>query len=481
MFLTQHLKNRRRAIEVACVIGIMLLAFLLRMYHIDRLAVFLSDQAIDSYAVKDILSGDFTLLGPRASVGQFFNGPIVYYLMVPFYLFLRNDPLAGTIFQITLQIASIPFLYIVTKRFGGLKAGFMSIVIFVFSPLLISYSRATFNSYPAIFFTTVILYFITKETLSNKSLLLAGLLTGMLVQMHYFLYMYAFGYFIYVSKQSKNIKKIMSFLIGCVVGLSPFLLFELRHNFFNIRAILFSGRTITEHVSILRRVEDVGTMIGNLLGPSSSLIGVAFLLIVCFMLIRNKIDRKLKSIFFISLFVLLGNIILYKGALQTHYLIGFMMIFVVAISSIFAQVFPSRSLVLIAFIYISCFFVFQKYLFRIPTEQDGLGLPDQRKVVSYISNWKIENPDTSWNVTQDAQRDNRAMPLRYLLSLNPSLSQPMSVEEYQSNKELFVVIPTNKKIEDIRTWEVVSYGKNYNVVANVPINTRYAVVYLRKR
>lgn len=459
----------------------MLLAFLLRMYHIDRLAVFLSDQAIDSYAVKDILSGDFTLLGPRASVGQFFNGPIVYYLMVPFYLFLRNDPLAGTIFQITLQIASIPFLYIVTKRFGGLKAGFMSIVIFVFSPLLISYSRATFNSYPAIFFTTVILYFITKETLSNKSLLLAGLLTGMLVQMHYFLYMYAFGYFIYVSKQSKNIKKIMSFLIGCVVGLSPFLLFELRHNFFNIRAILFSGRTITEHVSILRRVEDVGTMIGNLLGPSSSLIGVAFLLIVCFMLIRNKIDRKLKSIFFISLFVLLGNIILYKGALQTHYLIGFMMIFVVAISSIFAQVFPSRSLVLIAFIYISCFFVFQKYLFRIPTEQDGLGLPDQRKVVSYISNWKIENPDTSWNVTQDAQRDNRAMPLRYLLSLNPSLSQPMSVEEYQSNKELFVVIPTNKKIEDIRTWEVVSYGKNYNVVANVPINTRYAVVYLRKR
>jgi hypothetical protein len=199
------------------------------------------------------------------------------------------------------------------------------------------------------------------------------------------------------------------------------------------------------------------------------------------MLIRNKIDRKLKSIFFISLFVLLVNIILYKGALQTHYLIGFMMIFVVAISSIFAQVFPSRSLVLIAFIYISCFFVFQKYLFRIPTEQDGLGLPDQRKVVSYISNWKIENPDTSWNVTQDAQRDNRAMPLRYLLSLNPSLSQPMSVEEYQSNKELFVVIPTNKKIEDIRTWEVVSFGKNYNVVANVPINTRYAVVYLRKR
>jgi hypothetical protein len=78
------MKNRKRAMEVGVVISIIVLAFVLRMYHIDRLAVFLSDQAIDSFVVKDILAGHFTLLGPRASVGQFFNGPIVYYLMTQF-------------------------------------------------------------------------------------------------------------------------------------------------------------------------------------------------------------------------------------------------------------------------------------------------------------------------------------------------------------------------------------------------------------
>jgi 4-amino-4-deoxy-L-arabinose transferase-like glycosyltransferase len=469
--------NRKRAMEVGVVISIIILAFMLRMYHIDRLAVLLSDQAIDSFVVKDILAGHFTLLGPRASVGQFFNGPIVYYLMVPFYFFFHSDPLAGTFFQITFQIATIPLLYLLAKSFGGKKAGLISIIIFAFSPLLIGYSRAAFNAYPAIFFTTIILYLITKTNLSSLVLFVAGLCAGMLVQMHYFLYVYALGYFIYTVIQSKNIKQHISFLIGSTIGLSPFLLFELRHEFFNVRAILSSGGSVVDHASILDRVLNVGTAIGSLLGVAPS-VALVIILFLCFRVMKKDIDVRLRLVFLISLSALFVSLILYKGVLQNHYLIGLMMIFVVTISSIVARIFSSRALVFLSTIYVICFFMFQRGLFIVPADQDGLGLADERVTASLISHWKKTN--ISWNITQDAQRDNRAMPLRYLISLDKSLPQPLPVEDYQSNKELFVVVPHGKKIRDISTWEVQAFGSDYRIIRSAVINPKYSLYYLRK-
>ena len=463
--------------EVGVVISIIILAFMLRMYHIDRLAVFLSDQAIDSFMVKDILAGHFTLLGPRASVGQFFNGPIVYYLMIPFYFLFHSDPLAGTFFQITFQIATIPLLYLLAKSFGGKKAGLISIIIFAYSPLLIGYSRAAFNAYPAIFFTTIILYLITKTNPSSLVLFVAGLCAGMLVQMHYFLYVYALGYFIYTVIQSKNIKQHISFLIGSTIGLSPFLLFELRHEFFNVRAILLSSGAVADRANILDRVLNVGTAIGSLLGVAPS-VALIIILFVCFRVLSKGIDARSRLVFLISLSALFVSLILYKGVLQTHYLIGFMMIFVVAISSIVARIFSSRALVFLSTIYAICFFVFQRGLFIVPGDQDGLGLADERVTASLISHWK--KTDISWNITQDAQRDNRAMPLRYLLSLDKSLSQPLPVEDYQSNKELFVVVPHGKKIREVNTWEVQAFGNDYRIIRSAVINPKYSLFYLRK-
>lgn len=470
--------NKKRTLEISLVLATIFVAFLLRIYHIEKLAIFLSDQAIDSFVVKDILAGHLTLLGPRASVGQFFNGPIVYYLMIPFYFILQSDPLAGTFFQIALQIATIPILYLLAKRFGGVKAALLSVMVFAFSPLLISYSRATFNAYPAIFFTTLILYLITKNTLSNMTLFLAGIFTGMLVQMHYFLYLYAFGYFIYTVLQSKNVKRIMSFLIGSAIGLSPFLLFELRHNFFNVRAILLSGGTVVNHTSILDRAGNVGTAMGSLLGVSPAS-GLVIIGLVCILVLRNKIDARLRMFFLVSLSALLVSLILYKGILQTHYTIGYMMIFVVTISNIVAKIFSSRLLVFLSIVYIIYFFTFQRGLFIVSTEQDGLGLTDERIIASLISDWK--KTDTFWNITQDAQRDNRAMPLRYLLALDKRITQPLPVEDYQSNKELFVVVPLGKKITEINTWEVKSFGESYDEIANLPINTDYSLIYLIKK
>src|SRR5438034_2010199 len=94
-FLTQ-IKRKRYLFLLTAII---LLAIFIRTYRIHSLSVFIADQAIMSTETLKILRGDFTLLGPRASIAPLYFGPIVFYLMAPFYILFKSYPLAGTVFQ----------------------------------------------------------------------------------------------------------------------------------------------------------------------------------------------------------------------------------------------------------------------------------------------------------------------------------------------------------------------------------------------
>ena len=65
---------------------VLLLAAYLRLYGISGYMTFLGDEGRDAITVWDILHGHFTLLGPRASAGDFYLGPIYYYMIAPFLL-----------------------------------------------------------------------------------------------------------------------------------------------------------------------------------------------------------------------------------------------------------------------------------------------------------------------------------------------------------------------------------------------------------
>ena len=489
------LKNNIRTVEKVLVICAICIAWFIRILNIDQYAIFLSDQAIDSFAVKNILSGDFTLLGPRASVGQFFNGPIVYYLMAPFYLIFSNDPLAGTIFQITLQIACMPFLYGIAKRFGGVRAGLISLLIFTFSPLLIYYSRATFNAYPAIFFTTLIAYVLTSDRPGRYSYLIAGFCTGMVVQMHYFLYVYACMYLVFIVyrewgahaharwNQTIRLMNLLYFLIGGVIGLAPFLLFEIRHSFFNLHSILTSGSAIGQSIDIWGRIGSVGVAITSIFGFSSGIVGLLILGCLSMTLVLMRADNRLKMMYVFTLGALIVCAVVYRGLMHSHYTIGFTIMCIIAISYVVARIVSSRLLAIAALLYCIALFItaMTSGTFAVSKEHDGFGLQDQRKTVAYIIQWKTQSRSKlTYNVTQDAQQDNRAMPLRYFLSLDKSVMQPLPVEEYGSNIELFLIVKRGVDPSKIRTWEVRSFGNKYIIVKRSNINDSYELLYLRK-
>ena len=70
---------------------IILTASFLRLYKIGAYMTFLGDEGRDVIVAREILSGNLTLLGPRASAGDFFLGPIYYYMIAPFLFLTRYD------------------------------------------------------------------------------------------------------------------------------------------------------------------------------------------------------------------------------------------------------------------------------------------------------------------------------------------------------------------------------------------------------
>src|SRR3989344_1455399 len=89
------------------LVFILIYAAFLRLYLIMDYMTFLGDEGRDVLIVYKILHGDLTLLGPTASVGGFFLGPIYYYFMAPFLWLFNYNPVGPAIMVALFGIATV--------------------------------------------------------------------------------------------------------------------------------------------------------------------------------------------------------------------------------------------------------------------------------------------------------------------------------------------------------------------------------------
>lgn len=229
---------------------IILLAAFLRINRISEYLTFLGDEGRDVLIVRGILHGDLVFLGPRASAADFFTGPVYYYMMAPF-LFLSNyNPVGPAIMVALLSVATVYLIYRFGKEWFNPTAALIAAGLYAISPLVIQYSRSSWNPNPMPFFTIVILYLlykgIQKPTILRFALI--GVLYGIAFQLHYIelfvgiiIGVYLFiGNFLAGKKDFllKIIKQYASIFAGFIIGMSPFLAFEIKHGFPNIRTVL---------------------------------------------------------------------------------------------------------------------------------------------------------------------------------------------------------------------------------------------------
>ena len=235
---------KRKRWSLIFLVAILLIASFFRLYRVRDYLVFLGDEGRDALVwERMIVDHKFTLLGPTASVGGFYLGPIYYYLTLPFVWIWGLDPVGPAYFVSLLGIATVYLVYLFGRRYLNETIGLIAAFLYSFAPLIVRYSRSSWNPNPLPFFTLAGLMLL-YEGVKQKKLLFsffAGVGLGVAWQLHYLALILAPIYLVIVLVYRQNLKSIIyhlgSVFIGWSFGFLPFLAFEIRHGFPNTRTI----------------------------------------------------------------------------------------------------------------------------------------------------------------------------------------------------------------------------------------------------
>ena len=230
--------------EWILLLGILLLAAYLRLYNISGYMTFLGDEGRDALVVKQmIVDHKWTLLGPTASVGGFFLGPIYYYFMLPFLWAWRLDPTGPAVMVALFGVATVYLLYRSGRDMFGSWVGIVASALYALSPVVIAYSRSSWNPNIVPFFSLLMIFLLWRFAENGKlrNIVGAGICMGIGLQLHYlflFLFPVAAIWVLVYAKVRERIKTGILGMMGFLVGFAPFLLFELRHGFPNTQSII---------------------------------------------------------------------------------------------------------------------------------------------------------------------------------------------------------------------------------------------------
>lgn len=250
--------------EFGVLLTILLTGAFLRLYRISEYMLFLGDEGRDAVIVRRLLVNfDPILIGPGTSIGNMYLGPLYYYLMAPAMLLSGLSPI-GPAFQIALFGVATIFLvwFIAREWFGGLAA-VVAAALYAVSPVVIIYSRSSWNPNIMPFFALVCIYGIWRVWKKQEWwwLIVVGISYAFVLQSHYLGLLLAptLGIFwlLTASKVWNEQKTKKYFLLSTLYSLlvfillmSPLVIFDARHgwNNFNAMKTFFTYRQETVSV-----------------------------------------------------------------------------------------------------------------------------------------------------------------------------------------------------------------------------------------
>ena len=231
------MKYERREWLILCLI--LLLAAGLRLARLD-LVEFKYDEATWARSALAIVhEGRFPALGMISSLGPHHPALMSYVLAVPFAL--SRDPRLAAGWVALLGVAAVGLTYWVGRAYFGCRAGALAALLFAVSPWAVIYSRKTWTQSRAaltLLFAAATLSLVTRR----KPWALAGALAaiGFLVSIHLGGLAFFFILLLVAIFFRRHIRP-LPLLVGLalvVLILSPYLLYDARHGWANMRGFV---------------------------------------------------------------------------------------------------------------------------------------------------------------------------------------------------------------------------------------------------
>jgi len=331
---------------ICLAVVILIIASFFRFYNLSKTLMFLDDQARDVLKAAKILKElDIPFIGPMASTGNVYLGPIYYWAIAPFLALSGFNPVGPVIMVALLDVAACLLLFWLLKKIFGLWPAFFAALLYSLSPLMINMARFSWNPNPVPLFTLIWFFFILKflKKARFSQIFGVGFALGILIQLHYvtgLLFLFTgliIFYWVVKNKAWRKIDflgKVIGFLIlGMLIPLVPFLLFEIKNYFINTQAafdLIFGSNNVSALPTTY--FGRVNLFVTQLVGQAWALkYGLWFLLFCLISLLKGLKEvqkRRVLILIAVILFlpIFLTPLMLPGNEIHLHYL-GFIMPF----------------------------------------------------------------------------------------------------------------------------------------------------------
>lgn len=338
------------------------IGFFLRVYRVGDLLGFYYDQGRDALAIWNLWhKWDFFLIGPTTGIAGIFRGPFYYYLIAPFYLLGKGNPVWPSVFLSATTIAASFIAYLLGAKIHSKTAGLIAAFISCFSFNIVMASRWLSNPTPMLLLSMLLVWFMLKVTEGKtKAWLGIALVLGLSLfhfgsagEVFYFL---AVAIFAILNRKHLPNRKI--FFISCLLFLAtvlPLVIFDIKNHFLlsgNIKKFLIEDKSFRVVSWVLAEEKlffywDVfSKQIFHGRWPKEIfLLTSAFLLIVYFL--RGLLKSAGVKILLLLLGSMMFGLIFFQGNFGNfydYYLTGYFLIFILLFSIGLGEIFKNSLL-----------------------------------------------------------------------------------------------------------------------------------------
>ncbi|MEO8581432.1 MAG: glycosyltransferase family 39 protein [Patescibacteria group bacterium] len=452
---------------------LLVIALFLRLNNLSTLTTFGRDQGIDFSTVKKmIVERKPTLIGIEVSIAQFHQGPVYLYMLVPLFLLLQFDPIAGAYTAVLISVITIALLYFFTKKFFGRKTALISSALFAVSPEFVREGNTPLYQHFLPLFLIIAIYVLlelfktTERSKKHGLALFLGIIVGICLEIHFLAITFALAIFtLLFFKLSKNLKVVCFYFLGILIGVSPTIFFELKHQFLNTHLLwsyLTSVHDSTSVRSLTRLTVPWIESQTKWFGADLNILGVLIFAwnIYAFLRIRLKLshEKTLRQLLLhvtgFSLFFEFGI-----GDFQAHYLLPLLVIELILIPTWIIQLkFTPRLISYLAMLIIICVslnaVMYASFANHGYSMTDGWSLRKMQSITDIITSDAQDRERV--NIASLIDGDARTYPLRYMLDVR---GVPIdSFENYSNSKVMYLVSRINEnEVNNSMLWEVASF------------------------
>ncbi|MDQ5951526.1 MAG: 2 protein [Patescibacteria group bacterium] len=486
--LTDFMK--RRPIVFASLLLILILASYFRLWRLNEAFHFMGDQGRDALIVSRIFTqNDLVFVGPVMSVGNIYLGPLYYYFMLPFLMLSYPSPV-GPVYAVAIaNILAVFFLFQLGKKLVGERASLFAAAMMAVSVIAIVHSRFSWNPniipLVSIFLVVSSYYALIKNP---KYWIVVAACLGLIVQLHYVTLLSGAAagvlYIYDLFKHQKVKKDVYNRVIVGVSGLvvigallSPLILFDMRHDWLNVKAL---QSLATDEKNFVQADQSFGNKIGaigeNLVDRSSLilfdkvvgkneilnpiLILIVLVILVLSMMITHQKKKDISGISVLMVFLIVGIVgfSFYEKDMYDHYI---------------AYLFPLTFLVLgycldrlvrvnmLGWIAVIVFFVaFAKY--NLPRIEFKSGGPTQEElqIAAESIHSRVAANEPYAIVLLSESKDSYGMNYRYFLNTVPE-KKPVDPDRNGEAQKLFIINEERKtdRPQDAEIYEIVTFGQ----------------------